>query len=616
MIDSSSVPPNDPSPTLIRIAPSLLVIALLATACAGSGLRPDPTDDPPFVVVGPWMPEEDRRQPDTEETDGPSETDAAEEGDRPSGTDEAAPPAEPPPAPVGPEATGKADRSEETDEPVPAPREEKTAEAEETADSEASGDEEQKEAEPQRRIVLDTEYDDARVGNDQTSLIEAEMGLVRDPALNAYVRSVALRLLRHAPDRPFDYEFKIVDQSVPNAFALPGGKIYVSRGLLALVTSEDELAGVLGHEITHAAERHSAARLEYAKRLNPFTMGFLKAGRIAAYGRDQERDADRGGQLLAARAGYDPAAIAEFLRKLDASERYVVGWSRLPSFFATHPTSPERAAIALDRARGLEWRAIEGVADDGSGGYFAKIDGLVIGEDPAGGLFDEENKFIHPELRFSLRFPPGWDTLNTTQRVLAASPRHDAQAELSLVGPAGESLDAVVDDFLAEEFEGVSVRVRDRRAVKIGDLDAIRIEGRATTPFGPLFTNMTFVVFDGLVYRLQVLSVDAARYRGRARAFAHSFRPIDEEVARSLRVTRLRVARSLEDETLAQLSERTRNELEVVFTGVLNGIYATTPLPRRTAIKIGIAEPYLPQAAREDEANAVGGTPPLESPDP
>ena len=95
------------------------------------------------------------------------------------------------------------------------------------------------EEKPERpgKIVLDTEYDDRRVGDEQTDAVRAELGIVGDEALNRYVQSVAIRLLRHAPPRPFEYEFKIVDQTVPNAFALPGGKIYVSRGLLALVGS-------------------------------------------------------------------------------------------------------------------------------------------------------------------------------------------------------------------------------------------------------------------------------------------------------------------------------------------------------------------------------------------
>jgi len=132
-----------------------------------------------------------------------------------------------------------------------APQEEAIPETEPETSKDA--DKEEKKDRRSERIVLDTVYDDRRVGNDQTAQVEAELGLVQDEKLDRYVRDIAMRLLRYAPTRPFEWEFKIVDQTVPNAFALPGGKIYVSRGLLALVETEDELAGVLGHEITHSA---------------------------------------------------------------------------------------------------------------------------------------------------------------------------------------------------------------------------------------------------------------------------------------------------------------------------------------------------------------------------
>ena len=457
-------------------------------------------------------------------------------------------------------------------------------------------------------MVLDTVYDDRRVGESQTQLIEGELGLVKDEELNRYVRSVAIRLLRYAPDRPFDYEFKIVDQSVPNAFALPGGKIFVSRGLLALATNEDELAGVLGHEITHSAERHASAQMEYSRRMNPFTIGLLRAARIAAYSRDHERDADRGGQILAARAGYDPEGIARFLRKLDASVRYEVGWSQLPGFLATHPSSPERSALAANRAETLEWKRVPGVAGDDPDSYYRMIDGLVIGDDPAGGLFDDDNRFVHPELGFSIRFPQGWSTMNTQQAVRALSPARDAQATLTVVGGGDAELSKVVDDFIDSEFEGMTIHVQDRRDIKIGDLPAIRIEGRASSGLGGLAAQMTFVRYGDLVYRLTVLSIadSGGKYRGRGRAFAHSFRPLDDEGVHSLSVTRLRIALARDNETLEALSNRTRNKLELVFTGVLNGLYASTNLSYRTPIKIGIAEPYLPEQEVDDSAEADG----------
>lgn len=516
-----------------------------------------------------------------------------------------------------PEA-GDADRAGEPGKPGDPGEPADSAESPEPAES-AEPKKDAKDEEPAKpdapgkppKIVLDTEYDDRRVGDEQTDAVRAEMGIVEDEALNRYVQSVAIRLLRHAPPRPFEYEFGIVDQTVPNAFALPGGKIYVSRGLLALVGSEDELAGVLGHEITHAAERHAAARVEISRRLNPLVMGWMRAAQIAAYGRDQERDADRGGQILCAKAGYDPIGIATFLRKLDALERYEIGWSRLPFFLATHPTSPERSTLAIERAATLEWKREPAIADSGPRGFFGMLDGLVLGDDPAGGIFDGP-LFVHPEMRFSIRFPEGWETANTQQAVAAVSPDGDAQASLTLAGE-GDDLEKVVDDYLTKEAETLRVQVGNRRTIQLGKFRAIRLEGRGReqvmTQVGPqeigVYTQMTFVAHEGMVFRLALTSIAGStlKYRGRATAFAMSFRALDEEGIHSLEVTRLRIARALERETLQSLSERTRNALEVGYTGVLNGIFASTELARGTPIKIGIAEPYLPRP-REAKAEA------------
>ena len=150
-----------------------------------------------------------------------------------------------------------------------------------------------------RKIVLSTEYHDERAGEDAAREVREEVGMVTDPEIVAYVRQIGDRLVLRAEQRSFDYQFNVVDQFEPNAFALPGGYVYISRGLLALVSTEDELANVLGHEITHAAARHAAAQQEFMRRQNPFAMPWVRVGNLAAYSRDQERDADRGGQMMA-----------------------------------------------------------------------------------------------------------------------------------------------------------------------------------------------------------------------------------------------------------------------------------------------------------------------------
>lgn len=572
MIDSTIDLPKEEHETVIGKLAKTILLALLLTACATGPSANDAESTEVATVAGE---SDGATDPGAAATD----ADSAEASVEPENKDDLPEMASENPVP---ETETETDKDRETDEDIDG----------------SPG-----------RIVLKTVYDDRRVGDDQSKAVEAELGLVESQTLLEYLRSVGIRLLRHAPSRPFDYEFQIVDQKVPNAFALPGGKIYVSRGLLALVESEDELAGVLGHEIAHAAERHSAARIDYSRRLSPFSIGYLRAGAIAAYSREQEHDADRGGQIMAAHAGYDPAGIARFLRKLDASERYEVGWSRLPYFLATHPTSPKRAALASDRAASISWERQAGVADSRRLDYYSMIDGLVLGDNPAGGLF-EDGRFIHPELAFSIRFPKGWTTMNSQDAVAAISPARDAQALLTLEGD-GSDIEKVVDEFIKEEVDGIRVRVRARRKVRIGELPAIRIEGTASIGLQGLAHQMTFVAHKGLIYRLSVLTFAsrADKYRGRGRAFAHSFRPLDEAGIHSLKVTRLRIARARENETLQDLSARTHNELELVFTGVMNDLYASSILSKGTRIKIGLAEPYLPEPKEETEADPSGDSP-------
>jgi predicted Zn-dependent protease len=574
MIDSTGDPPKEERRTVIEKLSKAALLVLFLAACAANSPQSTP--------------------PDVERVEGAEA--AVPSSGSPSNADRASGEASAPaPDREGPESSTagrEVDENPGAHEP-----------ASETSDQNEKKDEARGKSK-KRRVILKTVYDDRRVGDDQSKRVEAELGLIEDAELLEYIRTVGIRLLRHAPARPFDYEFQIVDQSVPNAFALPGGKIYISRGLLALVETEDELAGVLGHEITHAAERHSAARIDYSRRLNPFSIGYLRAGAIAAYSRDQEKNADRGGQIMAAKAGYDPAGIARFLRKLDATERYEVGWSRLPSFLATHPTSPKRAALASDRAASISWERQSGVADYLPLGFYSVIDGLILGDNPAGGLF-QDGRFIHPDLGFSIRFPKDWTTMNSQEAVAAISPKRDAQAMLTVEGQGKtiEEIAEVVDEFIKQEVDGIRVRVRDRRPIMLGELPAIRIEGTATVGASGLTHQMTFVAHEGLVYRLSMLSLSSSvsKYRGRGRAFAHSFRPLDEEGLYSLVVTRLRIARALPNETLQALSIRTHNDLELVFTGVMNNLYASTTLKKGTPVKIGLPEPYLPKPKEDPE---------------
>jgi predicted Zn-dependent protease len=440
-----------------------------------------------------------------------------------------------------------------------------------------------------REVILETEADDRRVGEQASLQVGGQMGIVNDPDLAAYVSAVGQRLARHAPRGRYQYQFAVVDQDAPNAFALPGGYIYVSRGLLVLANSEDELAGVLGHEIIHVAARHAAARQAMMQGLGP--LQFMAGGFVAGYGRDQERESDRLGQGLAGLAGYDPQGLPDFLRGLEFETRLQLGASRLPGFYDTHPATSERIASASSRARMVAWKRVPLIAG-GHAGYLARLDGLVVGTGADQGVF-RGSLFMHPDMGFSIRFPSGWRTVNTRQAVGATSPRNDGVVFLEHQS-FGDDPEQAATVFLAgARQQGLGVDKLER--IKVGGLPAVRATGRArATP-----VQLTWIAYRGSVYRVTGMSRTPGQFEGTFRNVARSFRPLSAEARRSIQQKRLRIASARRGESLQDLSQRTGNTWDVQQTAVVNGFFATEQLEPGQLVKVAVAEEYAaPKPAR------------------
>ena len=457
-----------------------------------------------------------------------------------------------------------------------------------------------------RQVILTTVYDDERAGAEAAAAVEAEMGVLDEPHITLLVQEIGRRLLRSDPSRPFEYEFHVVDQEMPNAFALPGGHIYVSRGLIALTNSEDELACVLGHEITHSAKRHAAAMQAHMRTLNPLSMGYLRAAQLASYSRDQERDADRGGQEMAARAGYDPMGMPDFLRHLDGVERFYTGWSRLPSFFASHPTTPERMATAVNRAQTLEWARTPGFTKDREG-FLKRIEGTTMGVNPAEGVF-EGTRFLHPDLGFSLHFPEEWKVVNSHDAVGAYPPLGGAQVVLTMAG-RGDDPKRAADLFLEHRGAELRIDVKRVQALTLGDLPAYRIEAVGTSPAGAVAGQITWIAFGGFVYQITGLAPlrVADRYEGRLRSVARSFRAITDGERNSIEIVRLRLVRARGGETLGEFLSRTENSIPSSLAAVANGMVLDGSLTAGQIVKIGVAERYEPAAKETEEVEAESG---------
>ncbi|MCG8588256.1 MAG: M48 family metalloprotease [Proteobacteria bacterium] len=448
---------------------------------------------------------------------------------------------------------------------------------------------------PRKRTILATAYDDARVGREASKQAAAQMGLVEDPELTAYVRGIGRKLLRGIP-RSFDYQFSVVDMPEPNAFALPGGYIFVSRGLLALANNEDELACVLGHEITHAAQRHAAAQQGLAARGNPLAMPWNRAAKLAAYGRDMERAADKGGQILCAAAGYDPVGMSTFLRSLGQAERLAVGYQRAPSFFDTHPGSTERAAANAARAMELRWQRDPALGDSRAA-LLRHIDGLAVGQRPEAGVFQGDH-FLHPDLDFHVRFPHGWRQSNSNQAVGAASPRGDAVVFLTADAPAGDR-QRVAEEWLEKARETHRLSLVESKPVKVGAIDAWRMRLSVRGVGGSASSYVTFIPYRRDTWRITGVA-RSGRPEGQlnhALNTTRSFRPLTEEERRSLRATRLRVVTARKGETLEALGRRTGSVWSAGEAAVYNGVFATHRFAGGEQVKIARSEPYEAQPA-------------------
>jgi predicted Zn-dependent protease len=465
-----------------------------------------------------------------------------------------------------------------------------------------------------REVVLMTAEDEQRIDVEATQEIEASVGLAADPSLNRYVESVGKALAAHSPRQDVHYTFQIVEMDEPNAFALPGGHIYVSRGLLLLANSEAEIAHVLGHEIGHVAARHAAKLDAHMKTLGIATLlGDLLSGGaeetapsetagsnpFARYARDQERQADSIGQQIATQSGVDPAGMARFLTALDNYTKLNQGFSMPQTYFSSHPAASERMIETAARAQEHKWRNDRSPLREWApgrpvatsrGAYLAHLDGLTIGRPAAEGMFDG-SRFLHAEMNFSQQFPTGWQLLNLSDQVVAISPKRDAVALLQL-DSRGDDPAAAAHAYAKREGFALGSEI----SLQLGGLPAYRARAFLPTSFGRLPAEITWIAYQGMIYRLiaGVQPGTLRSYEGVLRKFSHGFRPLTPEERARITELRLRIAEVRPGESLAELSARTQNQWDLAFTAVANGLAPAAPIAPGSLIKVAVREPYVP----------------------
>lgn len=335
---------------------------------------------------------------------------------------------------------------------------------------------------------------EARIGAEEHQKILQEYGgTIEDASIQQYVTGVGQKIVPHTERMNVDYTFTVLDSPVVNAFALPGGYVYITRGILALANSEAELAAVMAHEIGHVTARHSAERYSHSV-LTGLGATILSAAidapgagdalglganlYLSSYSRSQEHQADDLGVRYLSRAGYDPRAMASFLtglQRYSALEAREAGRENTdkPNYFSTHPVTSDRISASSAAATGYPSSGVLNRED-----YLRAIDGMQMGSSAEQG-FMAGNTFVHPGIGFKFDIPAGFRTQNTPAQFIAASPRQNGPVILFEAGRknSGQSIrDYLVQNILKNDMTGAT----DLAEITVNGLPAATVQRNGT----------------------------------------------------------------------------------------------------------------------------------------
>ena len=443
-------------------------------------------------------------------------------------------------------------------------------------------------------LALVSESQEIAMGKEADPAIAAQMGLVDDSGLQAYVAGLGARVAAVGERPHLPWTFRVVDDPIINAFALPGGFIYVSRGILAHFNSEAELVAVLGHEVGHVTARHSVSQMSKQQLAQVgLAVTSIAAPKLAQYsslagqglglmflkfGRDDETQSDALGLRYMRRLQYDVrqmAGVYTMLGRVSAAS----GGEAIPSWLSTHPAPADReqrinaavAAIPPD-SLGTTVRREE---------YLRRINGLVYGENPRHGYF-KATQFYHPDLKFQLAFPAGWQTYNTQQAAGAVSAKKDAMLELSGSG-RGSAPDSAARAFFGNQaVQGTPARVQ------INGLPAVAGPFTATTQDGVLQGYAAFVSHEGIVFRLLGYATQAS-WSGNAAAVEtaiKSFARLTDPKILAVQPHRVEVVRLDRDMTVAEFLQRYPAPVPAATVALLNNVDVNGTIKRPAGKRI------------------------------
>ncbi len=475
--------------------------------------------------------------------------------------------------------------------------------------------------------------EEKELGEQLAAQIAQEVSPVADEGLATYVQALGARIAANSPRKDIEYRFQVLDLEAPNAFALPAGYVYVTRGLVTLLTDESELAGVLAHQVAHVAARHASNTTLGAAASGVLSglgsvAGSMFGGLLSQIGgpgsfvpphdEDQEAQADQIGQELALKAGYDPAGIIEFIRVYERVERRDKTTVET-GYLLVHPSNARRIEAARERAGKLGKPVPAADALDRPA-FLAKLRGLVIGQDARSGVFDSKvpTQFLHPDLNFRIRFPDGWTTVNAPAFVGATDGAIRVTLEQS---GEGKDLKKAATDYAAkrkqeiEEAASKSKKKRDRPEELTRTKAGMRMlsEKRATyvvegTANGGQTTVLQYWIdVEPSIYLVTCAMATQAKaqYLNDCRRTAASVRRMRGKELQGIRQTTLELAEVRAGEQLEDFNERVGNTWNVERTAAANGLSLPYKVREGQVLKYARSVAYQPATPPSPDASAT-----------
>jgi predicted Zn-dependent protease len=443
-------------------------------------------------------------------------------------------------------------------------------------------------------LALVSESQEIQMGQQASQDVAQTIGLYKDSKVQTYVATIGKRMAAQSERPNLPWEFHVVDDAAVNAFALPGGFIYVTRGLMASINDEAELATVLGHEIGHVTYRHSVQQISKAQ-LAQIGLGvgsilsadIARFGQLAStglsilflkYGRDAENQADQAGFRYALNQNYD---VREMTKVFETLNR-VSGASnagKLPEWLSTHPNPENRIQHIESILDTLHRDLSKGIVNEEP--YLQYVKGMTYGEDPRQGYF-EGTHFYHPQMKFQLTFPEGWKVQNTPQAVASLSPNQDAMIQLSLAGKA--SPQQAAQQFLSQQ----GVQAGQTSTSSINGFPAASSYFQAQTDQGTIAGIVSFISYGGITFGLMGYT-PADKLGTYDRVFQNtirSFTELRDQSKLNVSPARIELVKLSSQMTMEQFNSRYPSSISLQELAIINQVEdPSTPVPAGRIVK-------------------------------